>query len=128
MSSFFYTLTILVFQVLNDDLTELLFFYDTKSNKILQTLYENYHSITFIREQSHYNSVSFLVKKEKNSPLITEAWDVSNLSNQIAKTKLLHRTKDEYLEKFLKKHIKKKETTITVKVKVMVLDQAMELQ
>ncbi|MEI7508127.1 MAG: hypothetical protein WCJ62_01530 [Flavobacterium sp.] len=93
---------IYTFHLLNKDYTETFFFYDIVNKKIIQTIYENYASINFIRRQSDYFSTSFLVKKNANDPLITEAWDVTKLPNTITKTKLLYRTEKEYLEKFLK--------------------------
>ncbi len=93
---------IYTFHLLNKDYTETFFFYDVVNKKIIQTLYENYASINFIKRQSDYFSASFLVKKNANDPLITEAWDVTKLPNSVSKTKLLYRTEKEYLEKFLK--------------------------
>lgn len=94
---------IYIFHLLNDDYSETFYLYDIANKKIIQTLYENYYSINFIKEQSDYFSVSFLVKKRENDPLIAEAWDITKLPKEITKTKLLYRTENEYLEKFLKK-------------------------
>jgi hypothetical protein len=92
-----------VFHVLNNDFTETFFIYDTEQKKILQTLYEKYYSISIIDKQSDYSSVSFLVKKQANDPLIAEAWDVSALQKGvIKKAKLLYRTEQDYRERFAK--------------------------
>lgn len=101
---------IYTFHLLNKDCTETFFFYDIVNKKIIQTLYENYVSINFIKRQSDYFSTSFLVKKNANDPLITEAWDVTKLPNTVTKTKLLYRTEKEYLEKFLKNSLKYRDT------------------
>ena len=101
---------IYTFHLLNKDCTETFFFYDIVNKKIIQTLYENYASINFIKRQSDYFSTSFLVKKNANDPLITEAWDVTKLPNTVTKTKLLYRTEKEYLEKFLKNSRKYRDT------------------
>lgn len=93
---------IYIFHLLNIDYTETFFFYDVVNKKIIQTLYENYASINYIKKQSDYFSTSFLVKKNANDPMIAEAWDVTKLPNTVTKTKLLYRTEKEYLEKFLK--------------------------
>lgn len=94
------------FHVLNNDFTESLFIYDNTNKRIVQWLYEDYHSLTIMKRQSDIKSVVFIVKKLENDPLITEAWDFSKLPKEKVKTKILFHPESDYFNRFAEKSYK----------------------
>jgi len=98
--------SITAFHILNTDYTESIFIYDNINKSIAQWLYEDYHSITILDKQSNMTSVVFAVKKSENDALITEAWDFSKLPKEKVKCKILYKSENAYLERFMEKSYK----------------------
>ena len=55
-----------LYHVINRDLSESIFVFDTKSRKIVQSLYENYYSLLKNGRQTYPKNYTFLVKKTEN--------------------------------------------------------------
>lgn len=90
------------FHVLNKDLTESLFILNSKDNTLVW-LYENYYSLKLLKKQNDYKSITFLIKKTENDPLITESWDFNKLPNEKIKSKTFYRSENDYLARFTEK-------------------------
>lgn len=64
------------FHVLNLDLTESVFIYDSLSNTISQWLYEDFYSLDLLRIKD-IKQVHFKVKKKQNDAVALETWNFS---------------------------------------------------
>lgn len=97
-----------LYHVINRDLSESIFVFDTKSRKIVQSLYENYYSLLKNGRQTYPKNYTFLVKKTDKDGLSSETWDFSKFPFE--KTVYKNSVDDEryYAEQFLRQAKKKK--------------------
>lgn len=86
----------------HDDNTMSVFLMDRKKGEVALWLYEHYYSVQFAKGINSPNSSVFLVREKADSPLISEAWDLTKLPEKIpAKIQLL--TITEYATLFARK-------------------------
>jgi hypothetical protein len=88
---------------MHHDLSESLLVFDNKSKKMIQTLYENYYSISKNGRQTYPENYTFMLKKAKNDDLSSETWDFSKFP--FKKTTYKNSVDDEkyYVEQFVRK-------------------------
>lgn len=96
--------SLVVYHVLNPDLTESLFVYDTKNLKTVQYLYENYYSIVRLDKQSNAEQYSLLVKKTEKSDLVSDTWNMSKLPFTKNNLGISYLKEEEFLQFFLDKY------------------------
>lgn len=93
-----------LFHVLNTNLTESVFVMDLSNYKILQVLYENYHSISYIRTMRSdvrvRAEIVFMVKKSVKSNLIAESWGGTEIPLKKASSDFRYLKEEEYLQFF----------------------------
>lgn len=93
-----------LFHVLNTNLTESVFVMDLSNYKILQVLYENYHSISYIRTMRSdvrvRAEIVFMVKKSAKSNLIAESWGGTEIPLKKASSDFRYLKEEEYLQFF----------------------------
>ena len=96
-----------LFHVINRDLSESIFVFDTKSKKIVQSIYENYYSLLKNGRQTYPENYTFLVKKTDKEGLLSETWDFSRFP--FKKTMYKNSVDDEkyYAEQFIRQAKKK---------------------
>lgn len=96
-----------LFHVINRDLSESIFVFDTKSKKIVQSLYENYYSLLKKGRQTYPENYTFLVKKTDKDGLSSETWNFSKFP--FKKTIYKNSVDDEkyYAEQFIRQANKK---------------------
>jgi hypothetical protein len=92
-----------LYHVIHHDLSESLLVFDNKSKKMIQTLYENYYSISKNGRQTYPENYTFMLKKAKNDDLSSETWDFSKFP--FKKTTYNNSVDDEkyYVEQFVRK-------------------------
>lgn len=92
-----------LYHVMHHDLSESLLVFDNKSKKMIQTLYENYYSISKNGRQTYPENYTFMLKKAKNDDLSSETWDFSKFP--FKKTTYNNSVDDEkyYVEQFVRK-------------------------
>lgn len=92
-----------LYHVMHHDLSESLLVFDNKSKKMIQTLYENYYSISKNGRQIYPENYTFMLKKAKNDDLSSETWDFSKFP--FKKTTYKNSVDDEkyYVEQFVRK-------------------------
>lgn len=92
-----------LYHVMHHDLSESLLVFDNKSKKMIQTLYENYYSISKNGRQTYPENYTFMLKKDKNDDLSSETWDFSKFP--FKKTTYNNSVDDEkyYVEQFVRK-------------------------
>jgi hypothetical protein len=92
-----------LYHVMHHDLSESLLVFDNKSKKMIQTLYENYYSISKNGRQTYPENYTFMLKKGKNDDLSSETWDFSKFP--FKKTTYNNSVDDEkyYVEQFVRK-------------------------
>lgn len=92
-----------LYHVMHHDLSESLLVFDNKSKKMIQTLYENYYSISKNGRQTYPENYTFMLKKDKNDDLSSETWDFSKFP--FMKTTYNNSVDDEkyYVEQFVRK-------------------------
>lgn len=92
-----------LYHVIHHDLSESLLVFDNKSKKMIQTLYENYYSISKNGRQTYPENYTFMLKKAKNDDLSSETWDFSKFP--FMKTTYNNSVDDEkyYVEQFVRK-------------------------
>ena len=90
-----------LYHVMHHDLSESLLVFDNKSKKMIQTLYENYYSISKNGRQTYPENYTFMLKKAKNDDLSSETWDFSKFP--FKKTTYNNSVDDEkyYVEQFV---------------------------
>lgn len=92
-----------LYHVMHHDLSESLLVFDNKLKKMIQTLYENYYSISKNGRQTYPENYTFMLKKAKNDDLSSETWDFSKFP--FKKTTYNNSVDDEkyYVEQFVRK-------------------------
>lgn len=86
----------------HEDNTMSVFLLDRKKGEVALWLYEHYYSVQFAKGINSPNSSVFLVREKADSPLVSEAWDLTKLPEKIpAKIQLL--TITEYATLFARK-------------------------
>lgn len=92
-----------LYHVMHHDLSESLLVFDNKSKKMIQTLYENYYSISKNGRLTYPENYTFMFKKAKNDDLSSETWDFSKFP--FKKTTYNNSVDDEkyYVEQFVRK-------------------------
>lgn len=92
-----------LYHVMHHDLSESLLVFDNKLKKMIQTLYENYYSISKNGRQTYPENYTFMLKKDKNDDLSSETWDFSKFP--FKKTTYNNSVDDEkyYVEQFVRK-------------------------
>lgn len=91
------------FHVLNLDLTESVFIYDSLSNTISQWLYEDFYSLDLLRIKD-IKQVHFKVKKKQNDAVALETWNFSEFPKNISKLKTYFKSEEDLMLLFMKKN------------------------
>src|SRR5690606_18837338 len=86
--------------LLNFDGTEDVLAYDSKTNKIIQKLYENIYSVTRLPKQFDESQYTFLIQKTEKSNLVEESWNLRKLPFEINKSGLRYIKEAEFLKYF----------------------------
>ncbi len=93
-----------LFHVLNTNLTESVYVMDLSNYKILQVLYENHHSISYIRTMRSdvlvRDEIVFVVKKSAKSKLIFESWGGTKIPLSKANSDFRYLKEEEYMQFF----------------------------
>ena len=94
--------------LLNFDGTEDVLAYDSKTNKIIQKLYENVYSVTRLPKQFDESQYTFLIQKTEKSNLLEESWNLRKLPFEKVKSGLRYITEAEFLKYFSDKYYQNK--------------------
>ena len=94
--------------LLNFDGTEDVLAYDSKTNKIIQKLYENVYSVTRLPKQFDESQYTFLIQKTEKSNLLEESWNLRKLPFEKIKLGLRYITEADFLKYFSDKYYQKK--------------------
>lgn len=94
--------------LLNFDGTEDVLAYDSKTNKIIQKLYENVYSATRLPKQFDESQYTLLIQKTKKSNLAEESWNLRKLPFVKNKSGLRYITEAEFLKYFSDKYYQNK--------------------
>ncbi len=90
-----------LFHVLNTDMSESVFIYNSQSNTISKWLYDGYYSLALLRIRD-LNQVIFKVKRKENDAVSLETWNFSKLPEEISKSKLAYKTEADLMALFMK--------------------------
>lgn len=94
--------------LLNFDGTEDVLAYDSKTNKIIQKLYENVYSVTRLPKQFDETQYTLLIQKTEKSNLVEESWNLRKLPFEKNKTGLRYIKEAEFLKYFSDKYYQNK--------------------
>lgn len=94
--------------LLNFDGTEDVLAYDSKTNKIIQKLYENVYSVTRLPKQFDESQYTLLIQKTEKSNLVEESWNLRKLPFEKNKSGLRYITEAEFLKYFSDKYYQNK--------------------
>lgn len=94
--------------LLNFDGTEDVLAYDSKTNKIIQKLYENVYSVTRLPKQFDESQYTLLIQKTEKSNLVEESWNLKKIPFEKNKFGLRYITEAEFLKYFSDKYYQNK--------------------